>query len=181
MKTCDNTSVGVLIRDGYDRWLFFERATPPAGIAPPAGHVDDHGTYEDAARAEVHEEVGLTVVDLQQVTGGTRTNRCRRLVGKEGPVHHWRVYRATVTGGLKPSKRETRNARWLTREEIQSLAERTAEHAWGTVSDADFAADPGIEPVWVGWLAEVGLVGMLDADLCAIEQKLTDGALEAAG
>lgn len=62
-RFCDHASVGVLI-SSPDGLLVFERATPPAGIAPVAGHLDRHGGPEAAAHAEVTEEVGLTVTHL---------------------------------------------------------------------------------------------------------------------
>lgn len=65
-KPCDHMSVGVLIQNDAGEYLMFERATAPAWIAPPAGHVDDHGEAEDAARAEMSEEVGLTVAEPVQ-------------------------------------------------------------------------------------------------------------------
>ena len=50
------------------------------------------------------------------------------------------IYRATVTGTLAPSERETRNARWLTVPQIQALADRTAAYASGQISDQEFTA-----------------------------------------
>lgn len=169
-KVCDHTSVGVLIEDGQGRLLMFERATPPAGIAPPAGHGDDHGDPKQAARTEVAKEVGLTVVSLTQVSGGWQPNRCRRQT-EEGRTagHHWTIYRAEVTGGLRPSPRETRNARWLTRAQIQDLVDRTAAAARGEVPADAFAQAPGIEPVWVWWLHAVGLVDVPDDDLARVQ------------
>ena len=55
---CDNTSVGMIVRNDKDELLLIERKNEPYGFAPPAGHVDDHGSFEDAARAELEEEVG---------------------------------------------------------------------------------------------------------------------------
>jgi 8-oxo-dGTP pyrophosphatase MutT (NUDIX family) len=82
-KRCDNTSVGILIQDDQGRLLVFNRATLPWGVAPPAGHIDDHGTPEQAATAEVHEEVGLQVEDLELVARRWRDNRCRRADGPQ--------------------------------------------------------------------------------------------------
>ncbi|MEU9270055.1 NUDIX hydrolase [Streptomyces sp. NPDC048251] len=103
MKTCDNTSVGIVITDHQGRYLMFDRATFPPGTATTAGHIDDHGTAEDAGRAEVEEELGLTVTGLTHVTGSWRDNRCRRLPGARVTGHDWTVYQATVTGDLTPS------------------------------------------------------------------------------
>ncbi|RAY16333.1 NUDIX hydrolase [Actinomadura craniellae] len=167
---CDHASVGVLVRSGTGRWLMFDRATFPAGVAPAAGHVDDHGGPEQAARDEVAEELGLTVADLRRVAGGWRPNRCRRAVAEgRTPGHHWTVYRATVTGDLAPSRRETRNARWLTDAQLQELTDRTAAHARGRLDAAEFAATPGIEPVWVWWLHVLGMVTVAGDDLARIQ------------
>ncbi|MFF8011757.1 NUDIX hydrolase, partial [Streptomyces parvus] len=111
MTTCDSTSVGILITDHRGRYLVVERATLPHGTAPAAGHIDDHGRSEDAARAEVEEELGLTVTGLTRITGGWRENRCRWLPGACGTGHEWTVFQAAVSGELVPSARETRNVR----------------------------------------------------------------------
>lgn len=166
---CDNTSVGVIIAAG-GRYLVFERNTPPAGVAPCAGHVDGHGGFELAAHAEVTEELGLAVTSLRQVTGGWRPNRCRRQPGPAGPGHAWAVYLAQTRGQVRPSARETRSARWLDSGLLQVLADRTAAYAYGRLTSAEFAADPGIEPVWVQWLADAGIIHAGAADLAVIGQ-----------
>ena len=170
-RRCDNTSVGVLIWHG-GRLLVFDRATFPPGVAPAAGHVDEHGGWEAAARAEVAEETGLMVTRLTRLGGGWRANRCRREPGPRGTGHHWRVYEAAVTGDLAPSARETRNMRWVARRDLQILALRTAAYASGRLTAAEFAADPGIEPVWVRWLHDAGIVGSLigQEDLTEIDR-----------
>jgi len=59
IKSCDNTSVGMLVRK-EDKVLLLERMKPPYGFAPPAGHVDEDLTstgkkdFEAAARRELH-------------------------------------------------------------------------------------------------------------------------------
>ncbi|MFI6802974.1 NUDIX hydrolase [Streptosporangium canum] len=178
-EVCDHASVGVLITDEHGRHLMFDRAKPPAGCAPVAGHVDTHGDPERAARAEVAEEVGLTVTDLTQVTGGWRPNRCRRPVAASRQIgHHWTIYRATVAGDLAPSADETRNARWLDTVQLQQLTDRTAAYARSELADAEFAQAPGIEPVWVWWLHVLGIVNVAETDLSRIEDLAT---LPAAG
>jgi ADP-ribose pyrophosphatase YjhB (NUDIX family) len=170
MKTCDNTSVGVIITNEAGDYLMFERNTFPPGIAPVAGHVDTHGTVRDAAEAEVREEVGLTVVLLSEITTGWRSNRCRRLPGPRGVGHHWAIFHAVVTGDLALSARETRNARWITATDLQALADRTSAYAFGFVTDADFAAHPGLEPVWGQWLDATGVIGLSPGELRNIDQ-----------
>lgn len=98
----------MLITDPDARLLVIERATAPVGIAPPAGYVfDAHPNYLAAARAEVAEELGLTVTTLTKLpVGGWRPNRCRRLPGPAGVGHFWQLYRAIADGTLRPSPRE---------------------------------------------------------------------------
>ncbi|WP_309505372.1 NUDIX hydrolase [Streptomyces phytophilus] len=173
MKVCDNLSVGVVITNAAGDYLMFDRATFPPGIAPCAGHIDGHGTAEDAARAETEEELGLTVERLTHVTGWWRPNRCRRQPGARGVGHDWTVFRASVIGSLSPSVRETRNVRWIPASDLQALAERTLAHAHGRVAASEFTARPGVEPVWVQWLAVLGAVAVSPGDLRLIDLLAT--------
>lgn len=172
MKICDNASVGVLI-ERAGRWLVFDRATPPVGIAPVAGHVfDEHDGYADAAHAEVSEEIGLTVESLELLTGGWLPNRCRRAAGSRGYGHQWQVFQAQVSGELDPSTREVSNVRWLDCGELQQAADRAAAYAAGNVSEPQWRAQPGLEPVWAWWLTEIGLVHLDKVEL----ERLADVA-----
>jgi len=174
VPVCDHRSVGIDIVRGDGARLLLERVRPPVGIAPAAGHVDDHGTPEDAARAETGEELGLTVVSLRPLTGGWLPNRCRRPVAPGRRAgHDWSIYAATVTGDLAPGADEARNVGWRTPAEIQRLAERTVAHAHGRVSALDFANEPGLEPVWVHWYARLGVIRVSEADLEAVTALFT--------
>ncbi len=170
MKICDNTSVGIIITDPDGKYLMFDRATFPPGTAPAAGHIDDHGTAEDAARAEVGEELGLNVVSLELAVEGWRHNNCRRQRGPRGIGHQWMIFKATVTGHLVPSVRETKNVRWISPADVQALAARTRAYATGHISDDEFMDQPGIEPVWVQWLDAVGAIEMSAIDLASIDR-----------
>jgi len=65
---CDNKSVGVIVQNDGGDILLLHRARFPFGMAPPAGHIDDHGSPEQAAVTEVFEEVGLTLpIDLSLI------------------------------------------------------------------------------------------------------------------
>lgn len=170
MKLCDHTSVGVLISSPAGL-LVFERALPPVGIAPVAGHVDQHGGPERAARAEVAEEVGLTVTSLQLLINAWRPNQCRRLTnGRVG--HHWSIYKAEVTGQIRPSASEVRVPRWLLPDQLQQYAHRTVNYAEGRLSEEQFTAQPGLEPVWTRFLHELGLVALPEDALGLIEKIL---------
>lgn len=169
MPQCDHTSVGVIItRRGQH--LLLTRARPPAGVAPPAGHIDTHGGPVEAAMAEVHEEVGLRLTELCELTTAWRDNVCRRQpTSRVG--HQWTVYRsAGVTGRLRASRLETRGARWYGAAELANLAERTAAYADGRVPEADWQTRPGLEPVWCQWLTLAGAIRLSRRELAAIDQ-----------
>ncbi|MGW7433259.1 NUDIX domain-containing protein [Streptomyces sp. NPDC054861] len=164
-KRCDHASVGAVISSPAGL-LVFERATPPAGIAPVAGHLDQHGSPEQAARAEAAEEVGLTVTHLQLLLEQWRPNRCRRT--PTGPVgHHWWIFTAHVSGSLRPSAREVRAPRWIHLDQLHQYARRTTAYAEGRLSRQEFEQEPGLEPVWVRFLHDLQL---LDLPARALDQ-----------
>ena len=171
-RVCDNASVGALIIDADGSALTFRRATVPAGIAGPAGHIDGHGEAIDALVAEVREEVGLRVRTASLLKVEWRPGSCRRLPGPGGIGHLWSLYSVQVDGELSPSARETRDTRWRTGAELQQLAERTVAYARGRVSAAQFAVVPGVEPVWARWFDMAGLIALTAGDLSAIEDLL---------
>jgi len=167
---CDHTSVGVLISSPAGL-LVFERATPPAGIAPVAGHIDQHGSPEQAARAEAAEEVGLTLTHLHLLLEERRSNRCRRPAS--GPVgHRWWVYQAQASGTIRPAVREVRSPRWIHPEQLQEHADRTAAYAQGQLSEAVFTARPGLAPVWLRFLSQLHLVTLPGTTLDLIDKVI---------
>lgn len=166
-KQCCGTSVGVLLRDTEQRLLLIERATPPIGWAPVAGHaLDEHPDPITAARAAVAEEVGLRAGRLRPVYHRWLPNRCRRIPAPPPPWaptappgHDWQIYAALDwDGALAPSARETRAVRWLAPAQLQGLAERTVAYACGRIAEEDYTTSPGLEPVWVDILRDVGLI-----------------------
>lgn len=167
---CDRTSVGVLI-SSPEGLLVFERATPPAGLAPVAGHVDQHGSPEQAARNEVAEEVGLTVTHLHPLLTQWRPNHCRRST-TEPAGHQWWIFQAQVSGTLRPSAREVRAPRWIHPDELQHHALRTAAYAAGRLSRLEFKQEPGLEPVWCHFLHTLQLVTLPTAALDQIDSVL---------
>ncbi|MEU8272624.1 hypothetical protein AB0B89_36430, partial [Sphaerisporangium sp. NPDC049002] len=72
-------------------------------------------------------------------------------------------------GDLNPSTRETRDVRWLTAAQLQELADRTVAYARGSISTAEFEANPGMEPVWVQWYVAAGVVTCALEDLDLID------------
>ena len=133
MRPCDHTSVGVLVWK-QSRLLLINRKLPPPGLAPPAGHVDDHGSFEDAAIAELYEEVGLHAKALTLIFEVTLTNRCRR---PNGTWHQWKVFEASVSDfKLNRSTREVRGVRWLSVRQITEALQAQPElfdPAWFTI------------------------------------------------
>ncbi|MEU4386815.1 NUDIX hydrolase [Promicromonospora sp. NPDC023805] len=143
-KYCDHTSVGILIFNERNEILMIDRGTFPFGIAPPAGHVDQHGSYEQAAIEEAKEEVGLDIHDVELVSEGRVENRCRRI---NGSWHYWKVYRAYANGALTLSPRETKGAEWCNVERLKEL---------GALEAGDGSPEK-IESVWRYWLSRVWL------------------------
>jgi ADP-ribose pyrophosphatase YjhB (NUDIX family) len=153
-KICDHTSVGMLVWKG-DKLLLIERARFPKGFAIPAGHVDGDPTYEDAARRELKEEVGLDATGFTLVAEGRKENPCRR---KDGTWHYWKLYRATTTGDVNRSQDETKQANWYSKDEIKSLAERTEKYRKGDVTDDAWNDKPGLEPIMYDWFKELTII-----------------------
>lgn len=105
-KKCDHTSVGMHVwRNG--KLLLIERKKFPFGFAPPAGHMDDRPSFEEAARIELEEEVGLKVKNLKPIFEGRKNNPCRR---KGGTWHYWKIYEVETNG--KISKTHPKIHRW---------------------------------------------------------------------
>lgn len=118
MKTCDHQSVGVIITNERGEYLLLTRAKPPAGRAPVAGHVDEHGGEHEAALAEAREEVGidLTEVGIDRTAYGQMTNICRR--PPSHPTHdghYWTIFEAQVDDTVQTrfDADETRGGQWV--------------------------------------------------------------------
>lgn len=154
MIACDHTSVGILIWN-RGALLLIQRARPPFGFAPPAGHVDNDASYEDAARRELKEETGLDAVALTLVAEGRKSNPCRR---PHGTWHYWKIYKATYNGALRLNIDEATLARWAHKEDLGILAGLTHEFLLGGLSDSEWQQNPGIEPVWYEWFHEMGII-----------------------
>jgi len=149
---CDNKSVGMLVWK-EDSLLLIERAKYPFGFAPPAGHVDDFLSFEDAARQELKEEVGLEVSDIQLIGEGKKQNPCRR---EGGSWHYWKIYEVQAIGEIDRSLEETKQAGWYSKDEIEKLKQRTLLYLAKDISEDEWNKNPGMEPIWMEWLAELG-------------------------
>ena len=127
-------------------------------MAPPAGHIDDHGSPEQAAVDEVREEVGLNLTTSQlaktAITGRHIENICRR---PGGTHHEWTVFEASVGDEkMYPDPDETEGAIWIDMLSLRALAERGRQYRAGTIADDDWNNSPGLEPVWIDFLEETG-------------------------
>jgi ADP-ribose pyrophosphatase YjhB (NUDIX family) len=143
-KYCDHTSVGVLIYNDNDELLLIERGTFPFGLAAPAGHVDQHASYEEAAIAEAKEEVGLDIRELRLIAEGRRDNPCRRV---NGTWHYWKIYEARAKGTVRLSPREVKQAEWCSVSRLVELGMISSERAQ--------ASSGTLERVWLDWLLEL--------------------------
>jgi ADP-ribose pyrophosphatase YjhB (NUDIX family) len=151
---CDNKSVGMIIwRD--DNLLLEERMKIPFGFAIPSGHVDDHGSFEDAAKEETLEEVGLKVTDLKLIFEGRRENKCRR---PGGSWHYWKLYETKAEGEIVRSLDETKQAGWYTKDEVQKLAKKTDKYNRGLISEEEWQKNPGLEPDICAWLRKLSII-----------------------
>lgn len=165
MALCDHKVVGVIVEGDFDgfagppgHFLMSKRVKPPIGISPVAGHVDDFGGFEDALVEETKEEAGLDIANYSLVTGGWRDNVCSRQPSGPRLGHDWKVYWARAYGNAQGAPAENEDLRWYSRDEIAALAARTMRYALGDITDAEFKAEPGLEPVWVQWLVDAHLL-----------------------
>jgi 8-oxo-dGTP pyrophosphatase MutT (NUDIX family) len=176
VKTCDHKSVGVVITDQYGRYLLLTRARPPVGRAPVAGHVDEHGSPRETALAETREEAGLHLDQLRMLDAGHVMNICRR--PPSHPTHDghdWTIFGASVddAADLRFSALETHGGDWYTAGRLQELVDRTVSYAEGELSEAQWQADPGLEPVWAYWLDRLELITVSLPGLRAIIKIFT--------
>lgn len=143
-KSCDHTSVGMIVSRG-NKVLLIERRKQPYGFAAPAGHVDDDSTYEAAAERELMEEVGLRADSLKLVSEKEVANPCRR---QNGDWHHWKIYEVSTEGEVLPSEQETKQARWVSPDELENLADITRSYLAHQITDEEWQNNPGLEVVW---------------------------------
>jgi len=153
-KICDHTSVGMLIWND-DKLLLVERSKFPFGFAPPAGHMDGDASYEESAKREVEEEVGLKVENLELLVEGRKENKCRR---EDGSWHYWKIYKAETTGEVQRSLDETKQAIWLSVDELKLLSQKTEEYLAGKISEEEWQKNPGLESVWYEWFKELKII-----------------------
>lgn len=153
---CDNKSAGMIIKR-EEGILLIERKRFPFGFAPPAGHVDDKGSFENAAKEEVEEEVGLTPRNIELILEGRKENPCRR---EGGTWHYWKIYQVEADGEIKRSEDETKQAGWFSVDQINFLVQRTKRYLAGEIPEEEWQQSPGLEPVWVEWFKELKIINL---------------------
>ena len=166
-KTCDNKSVGVIVRkDG--KFLLIKRRNFPVSYACVAGHLDGD-TYDDAAQKEASEEIGITIKEMNGVWSGTLPNPCKR---DGGHGHTWKVFEVTKWDGTPNAGSDAKEAFWASPEELAALTARTLSfektlgiplHDLGNFTNrvsenADWKNNPGFEPVWTHIFREIGII-----------------------
>ena len=153
-KVCDHTSVGMLVWK-EEKLLLIERGQIPWGFSVPAGHVDGDTTFEESARRELLEEVGLTADVLKLEIEGRKENMCRR---QGGTWHYWKLYTVQASGKLEQSREEVKHVRWYSKEEINALAKRTEQYLDGTITEEEWQREPGLVPVMHEWFQALKII-----------------------
>lgn len=153
-KICDHKSAGMIAeKDG--KILLIERMKFPKGFACPAGHVDEFKSFEECAKTELKEEVGLDLQELNLLLEKRKENPCRRT---DGAWHYWKVYSVQVHGEIERSLSETKQVGWYSKDEIRKLGNRTEEYLAGKISEDEWNENPGLEPVWFEWFKELNII-----------------------
>ena len=153
-QKCDNKSVGMLVWRG-GTLLLIERKKPPFGFAPPAGHIDGDNSFEELAKRELKEEVGLGAQNIKLLIEGRKENPCRR---EGGSWHYWKIYQIEATGEIKRSEDETKQAIFDKKDDLLLLASKTEKYLRGDIKQDDWEKSPGLEPVWYEWLKELKII-----------------------
>lgn len=153
-KLCDHKSVGMLVWRN-NNLLLIERRKPPFGFAPPAGHIDGDNSFEEAAKRELKEEVGLEAKNVQLLIEGRKDNPCRR---ENGSWHYWKIYKIETDDEIKRSEDETKQADFYTQNNLLLLAGKTEKYLRGGIKQNVWEKSPGIEPVWYEWLKELKII-----------------------
>lgn len=152
-QVCDHKSVGMIVRKD-DKILLIERKKAPFGFAPPAGHLDGD-TFDHSAIRELEEEVGLETNEIKLLIEGRKENKCRR---DGGNWHYWKIYEVKTNGEINRSESETKQASWFTLEQIKLLIEKTNKYLSKEISESEWIQSPGLEPIWMEWFKELGII-----------------------
>ena len=155
-KHCDNKSVGVIVRNQENELLLINRAKFPYGWASPAGHVDEHGTAEETAVAELKEETGLEISAsaLVKVIDNRRIdNKCRRLGGDH---HYWTVFMVDAPTKIQFANNpdEVRDMAWFSKAKLEELAAQTRAIA----NPEEKHRSHILEQIWLDFFVELKLL-----------------------
>jgi len=155
-KKCDNTSVGLIIKN-KGKILLNERLKFPPGWAPPAGHLDGD-SFDGSVVRETKEEVGLDVLKYKLVLDQKFDNHCSR---DGGSWHHWQGYEAVEwQGEIKLAEREIKNKKpwWVSHEELIGLVDRAEAYMRGKISEEKWENNPGLGVVWYEIFKILGII-----------------------
>jgi 8-oxo-dGTP pyrophosphatase MutT (NUDIX family) len=98
--------------------LLIDRKRFPFCWAGVAGHIEEGEKPEEAAKKELREEVGLKAKKLKLVLKKRfYPNPCRR----GGKSHFWWVFKTEWAGKVQVNKKEVKEYRWLTKEQLAEL------------------------------------------------------------
>ncbi|MFO7807598.1 MAG: NUDIX hydrolase [Candidatus Moraniibacteriota bacterium] len=127
-------SAGVIIENKKGEVLLIERAFYPPGWAAPAGHVDKGESFENAARREAEEEVGLKVGKLKLLAEEfVEWNECVK--GIRG--HDWKVFQAVDWEGEVEINKESKQFKWVKKKDLNNFE---------------------LEEVWRHWFEKLGFL-----------------------
>lgn len=153
-KTCDHKSAGMIVQKD-EKILLIERMKFPKGFACPAGHLDEFTSFEECAKVELKEEVGLDAKELSLLIEKRMENPCRR---EGGSWHYWKIFSVRAEGEIERSLSETKQAGWYSNEQIKELAKKTEEYLEGKISEDEWNTSPGLEPVWFEWFKDLNII-----------------------
>ncbi len=103
--------------------LFLQRRSESKDTYPntwdqsSGGHVDEGENYDQAAKRELKEELGIDGVSLKKVAKFYTEQKFAKLTLKEFSV----LYKAEFNESMKLSKREIKDGRWFTLDEIDVM------------------------------------------------------------
>ncbi|UED85207.1 NUDIX hydrolase [Streptomyces profundus] len=122
---------GVIVNDA-DQALLIQRRDN-GHWEPPGGVVEPGETIVEALRREVREETGITIAPDAELTGVYK-NMTRLIVSL--------VFRCTATEGAPTTGEETRALRWVSRDEVDQLADEA--YAIRVTDALDHASPPAV-------------------------------------
>lgn len=176
-KRCDGHSVGVIITDPATLRVLIGDIPDGRGWSGIGGHVfDEFLSYGEAACKEVFQETNLEVVSLHPLfrKPKRRRNPCKRGDGPFGVGHKWQLYRATVADvrALHCDEESFHSLRWVSKAELQELADRTLLYVTGKITSDEWEREPGLTLSWVKWFVLAGMVKMGWWNLRKIEKAM---------